>query len=116
MGHGSTLFYVSIKLTNRMYRRVCVNSVRTLCVRFFANLFEDLLGDAEILDRRTADVALAHLPEARPVFGRANHFANREVHPNVTAHKMTVICFSILQLDKLGGGHKRATKNESGQQ
>lgn len=58
----------------------------------------DLVGDSQILDGASSDVALRHPPELISIPRGADDFSQVDVHPVVTADQVTVVCLSILQL------------------
>ena len=62
---------------------------------------DDLVGDADVLDRVSTDVAVRHAPEPIAVLARADDLLEVHVHPRVAAHEVAVVRLAVLELDEL---------------
>lgn len=75
---------------------------------------DHFVGDAQVLDVHALDVHLGHAPEAVTILAGADHLAQIDVHPIVTAHQVAIVGFTILQLHQ-HGMILRCSKQRQGQ-
>lgn len=75
-----------------------VTASPTLDQRFLLDHVNHFVGDAEVLNRAAADVALRHAPELVAIPGRADNLSEVDVHPVVAADKVAVVCLAVLEL------------------
>lgn len=78
-----------------------VHTILQMRLLLFLHLIDHLVRYSQVLDHRAANVALVHSPEPVAVSRRADHLAQIDVHPVVTAHQVTVVRLAVLQFDQL---------------